>query len=875
MLELKNEFISFKGVSHRPVNLLSPLTTLIGREKEIYQLNQLLRQPHIRLVTLTGVGGTGKTRLGLAVATQLLNEFRHGVWFVQLASVRDPDLVILNIAQTLGIDATAEQPLLETVKDFLRDKQLLLVLDNFEQVVASAPTVAVLLAGSPDLKVLVTSRELLHLYGEREFRVPALALPDCANLPALDRLLSYPAIALFVERAQAADPNFALTSENAATIAEICGHLDGLPLAIELAAARVRFLSISAIASRLNSRLSLLTGGARDLPVRQQTLRGTLDWSYDLLDETEKCFFRRLGVFVGGWTIEAAQAVAACDAGVDAMVLLESLMDKSLVRRMPEFEDEPRFNLLETVREYATEQLTAHHELQEVSRKHAEYFMCLAEVTEPLVRSHRQLEALRKFETEFANMRQAIGWAVFRQETDIALRIIVGLSHFWRINNRLSDGCHWVETALALPGAEKPTVIRSLALCLLGSIHRNENNKELARKVLVEAYNIAREIKDYRALCYSLRYLTLVELDSENNAVSRQNAEECLHEAIAFGDRWYIAMAYNALGAALQYNQRELEGLGYYAKAIQILQEVGDTWAQASLIHNMANATFELGDIARSEELFRNAIEICRTVGDKFLLGNSLSYYGRLLLRQDRFAEAYQAYVECLELAREIGDRWAIAKANSQLAEIHWCENRVEEAIEALRQGLLILREIGKEHYFFFMPESLAHRIVNYGHLELAAKIIGFSLHMRRTHNESHCLYDEERYEDTYAILRQKLSEKHLNALMEEGSRLKADEVIEAINLSDQDVLDSVACAVATLPETPPVAAIASYPLGLTEREVEVLRLVAMGMTDAQVAEKLVLSSRTVSTHLRSVYSKLGVSNRSAATRFAIENQLV
>jgi predicted ATPase/DNA-binding CsgD family transcriptional regulator len=875
MLELKNNVISFKGINHRQVNLLSPLTGLIGREKEVNQLALLLQQPTARLVTLTGAGGTGKTRLGLAVANEMRDTFRNGVWFVQLASVRDPDLVILNIAQSLGVDAISDQPLLDSVKDFLRDKELLLVLDNFEQVIASAPQIAALLAEAAQLKVLVTSREVLHLYGEREYHVPALALPNLAKLPHLDLLADYPAVALFVERAQAVDPNFTLTSENAPMVAEICVQLDGLPLAIELAAARVRFLSLSAIAGRLNSRLNLLTGGARDLPLRQQTLRGTLDWSYELLGEAEKGFFRRLGVFVGGWTIDAAQVIAAGDESISTAVLLESLLDKSLVRRMPEFEDAPRFTLLETVREYAVEQLTANRELSAVSCLHAAYYMQFAETNEPLVRGYQQVEALRRFEVEYANLRNALGWAVFKQEAELALRIIVGLRHFWRTNNRLSDGRRWAETALALPGADAPTVYRALTLCLLGLIHRTEHQSEQARKALEEAYKIAREINNHRALCYSLRYLTLVDLDEERVANAHQNAEECVHEAIAYGDRWYIAMAYNALGATMQHSSREEEGLDCYTKAVEMLKEMGDTWAQASLKYNMANATFEIGDVARAERLYLEAIETCRAIGDKFLLGNNLSHYARLLIRQDRFTEAHQVYEDCMELAREVGNRWLLIKAHSQLAEIYWCENQFDKAVEALQSSLAIYREMGKESLFFWIVEMLAHRIVNFGHFDLAAKLLGFALHNRRAHCEPKSPYEEECYEKTFSALQQKLNERTINTLMAEGSKLTPDEVIATIKLTDQEVIDAIACAVAEIPSVNPVVTPSAYPMGLTEREVEVLRLVAMGLTDAQVAERLVLSSRTVSTHLRSVYSKLGVSNRSAATRFALEHQLV
>ena len=371
---LPSGFPPLKTLDVRPSNLPMQRSPLIGREREVAAVAALLRRDDVGLVTLLGPGGVGKTRLSLQVAVDLLDDFKDGVWFVNLAPITDPALVPSTIAQTLGVKEAGGEPLPETLKAYLREKRLLLLLDNFEQVVAAAPLVADLLASARHLKVLITSREVLHLYGEHEYPVPPLALPDLKHLPPLDYLSQYAAVALFIQRAQAIKPDFQVTNANAPAVAEICARLDGLPLAIELAAVRVRLFPPEALLGRLEHRLKALAGGARDLPARQQTLRGTIDWSYQLLDPAEQTLFARLGVFVGGCTLEAAEAVCNPDGALPLEVLdaLTSLVDKSLLRqhgdRTSTLDSEPRFGMFETVREYALERLAASGEENLVRR---------------------------------------------------------------------------------------------------------------------------------------------------------------------------------------------------------------------------------------------------------------------------------------------------------------------------------------------------------------------------------------------------------------------------------------------------------------------------------------------------------------------------
>jgi len=537
---LQSDFPPLKTLENRPNNLPLQPTPLIGRERELGEVAKLLRRAEVLLVTLTGPGGTGKTRVGLQVASDLLDEFPDGVWYVELAALTDAALVAPMIAQTLAVSEVATKPILDTLKAYLREKKLLLVLDNFEQVMDARGAVAALVKSAPDVRVLVTSREKLNVYGEHEYAVPPLSLPDMKALPPLEKLTQYEAVELFIERARAAKADFEVNNDNAAAVAEICVRVDGLPLAIELAAARVKMLPPQALLARLSSSLSgpfkLLTGGARDLSARLQTLRGTIDWSYNLLSDEEKRFFARAAVFQGGRTLEALEAVCSLEplqAGgnlhFDVLDGVQSLADKSLLRQRDGRDGEVRFWMLETIQEYAREKLEESGEAAAVRREHALYFMRLAEEVSPLLTGEGQLEGLEKLEEEYDNIRAALQWSrETAAERDrkagaveairIGLRLGEAVGRFWHVRGYYTEGREQLrellEAAKAVPVSQEEKgqaqaieISKARVLYWVGVLAYLQGDYASARSVTQDGLAIQQEWGDKQGMGNSLNGL--------------------------------------------------------------------------------------------------------------------------------------------------------------------------------------------------------------------------------------------------------------------------------------------------------------------------------------------------------------------------------
>ncbi|MEO8348388.1 MAG: tetratricopeptide repeat protein, partial [Acidobacteriota bacterium] len=572
----------------RPMNLPVPRTRFVGREKERTDLRALLERPGVRIVSLTGFGGIGKTRLALQVAEDMSALFAAGVSFVPLESAHDAEQMVAEISRAIGVREIAGQSLRDSLKEHLASAgrtPRLLVLDNFEQLATAAPAVAELVAVASGIKVVVTSRSPLHVYGEQEFPVPPLALPDLDALPSLERLTQYESVALFLQQAQAVKPDFALTKENAPQIAEICARLDGLPLALELAAARVKLLSPAAMQSRLEKRLQLLTGGAVDLPARQRTLRGAIEWSHDLLDEDEQKLFRRLSVFVDGCTLEAVEAVcnAKEDLGVDPLDGMSSMVDKSLTRQVEADGEEPRFVMLETIREYALERLIASGDEAITRRAHAAYCLVLAEEIGS-ARATAVIDSaqwLDRCERENANFRTALDWLCRNDEAQWGLRLGAALFQFWERREHITEGREWLTRLLDLPGAAARDKVRARAVFAAGVLAGAQRDYELASTLLTESLEINRETDDRWAAAVSLNALAVTALDRRDVAAARSLSEQNLEVWRELGDRAAVARSLSNLASVVKEQGDYGLARSLYGEARTIFRETSDPTSAA------------------------------------------------------------------------------------------------------------------------------------------------------------------------------------------------------------------------------------------------------------------------------------------------------
>ena len=637
--DLAGDFPPLRTLEHRPNNLPLQPTPFLGRERELAAVGTLLRTPSMRLLTVTGPGGTGKTRLALQAAADALDHFADGVWFVNLAPIGDPALVVSTIAQVLGVQEHGQQPLGDLLTHYLRDKALLLLLDNFEQVTAAAPAVADLLGVAPRLRVLVTSRAPLHLRGEHEYSVPPFAVPDPQHLPALATLTQYDAVRLFVERAQEVRADFAVTNANAPAVAEICVRLDGLPLAIELAAARVRLFPPQALLARLGSRLKLLTGGARDLPARQQTLRGAIDWSYSLLQPDEQVLFARLAVFVGGRTFEAIEAVCNPEGMLDVLAGVESLVEKNLLRQEEGPGGEPRFVMLETIHEYARERLELSGEGADLRQRHAEYFCQVAEAAAAEFEGAHQGAALARLATEQDNLRAALMWALERREGETSLRLASALGYFWNASGQLqvSEGRQWLEAALAM------TLPAQAAVLAAGPA------SALRAKALHRATFAAIVQGDYGA--------------------ARQRVEEALALSRARADTPAIAQSLNILGM-LAGAQGDFATAGErHAEALALARELDDPLGLATLLNDVGWHAYLAGDGVRALALLEESLALLRQIGDTTTwIVYTLESLGMILIDHGDHARARALLTEGLHLAEQRGDKYQVRCALDGLA---------------------------------------------------------------------------------------------------------------------------------------------------------------------------------------------------------------
>lgn len=823
-------------------NLPSPATPLIGRESQIEAARALLLRPEVRLVTMTGPPGVGKTRLGVQVACEMALSFSGGVCFVPLAPVTSPRTAFIAIAQTLGLKESGNKALHERVKEYLRGRQMLLLLDNLEQVVPAASLVSELLRTSPQIKVLVTSRTLLRVYGEHEFPVHPFPLPQAGHPSGVEGIARNEAVELFVQRARASKPDFQLTEENAGAVAEICARLDGLPLAIELAAARTKLLPPHAMLARLKGwgqRLNLLRDGAQDLPTRQQTLRNAIDWSYDLLDAEHQALLRRLAVFVGGFSLEGAEAVWGVpndDRGrpisnsalhaphsLDVLDGISSLVNKSLLRQDASGEREPRFRMLETIRDYALERLEESGEVEEIRLGHALYYVSLAERGEAVLLGKAQAGEeqhttwLDRIESEHDNVRAALLWtssecgvrsaergipdddggeaiphSALRTpnsgDTHLGLRLVGALGMFWEMRGHLSEGREWAAAALASAGDRAKPYDRAKALLIMGKLALWQGAFEQSQRELEESVALWRE------LC----------------------------------DRWGISATLLGLGHLAMARRDYAQARSLIEESLNTRRELGYTVGVASALQGLGAVAMHEGDYEGALGLLEEGLMLARGMGHKWIMVRALNHVGHITLRGEDAVRGEAAFREAFTLAAEIGSKLGITRSLMGMVEVACVQGRWRQAA----------RLIGT------VDELLEATCV--------------------------CMYplDCEEYDRDRESASRMLGDA-FDELRAEGRLMSPEEVVQAVYAGEHEAQRG------GFTEHGPVLAIVPGGHELSARELEVLQLIAQGLTNDQIARKLVISSHTVNNHLRSIFRKLGVASRSAATRYAVVNKLV
>jgi predicted ATPase/DNA-binding CsgD family transcriptional regulator len=860
-------------------NLPSPLSRFIGRERELVEVRHLLSTS--RLVTLVGIGGCGKTRLAIEAARGLEGDYAWGVGWVELAALTDPAFVAQTVGSSIGMCEQSSCSIDESLVDFLHDKQLLLVLDNCEHVIeACAQLAEFLLQACPHLVLLATSREALGIDGEHIFPLSPFSLPEACLPPLVESALKSEAVQLFIDRAAAVRVGFELTGENVAAVIEICQKLDGIPLAIELAAARVKTLSVEQIAARLDDRFSLLTLGSRTAMPRHQTLRGAVDWSYDLLTEKERRLFRELSVFAGGWNLEAAETI--CGEGSDILAaevldLLGQLVNKSLVL-MVDQDGQVRYRMLETIRQYAYDRLVEAMEMEKMRDRHLDYYRKLVEGIEPHLTGHEQISWLSRLDSDHANIRAAMEWSLEGEgpaaiaRAEMGLRLVAAEHSFWVLRDNRSEGSVWLDRALARNPATSSSMkaVRAKALGTAGFLASWKRDLEAATALSQESLALYRELGDEDGIGIALYDLAVVANHGENYREGEKLAEESAALLRKAGDKSNLIWALNALGDAAMRQKDYKRAADFYQEALAICREIGDLSSTAMVLTNVGQIFEFQGEFERAIPLLEESLMLLRRIKSKTGIPYALAMLGQVALHQGNYEKGVACCEESLSLLRELGYTESIHWPLDLLGIVACRQGRYEQAMAYFKEALAANERLGYRQGIAENLAGLGAVAVARDQLEAGVRLLSAAEALVDAVGTDLGPADREQFRESLAKARTRLDETAFSTAWAEGQAMPVKAAIDAAS----------GLAIQSLPETPQKKTISPGKViqqeygGLTARERQVAALVTQGKSNREIAGELVLSERTVENHVGNILSKLGFSSRAQVAAWGVEKGL-